>query len=119
MARAVMLGRGGVVVQVKGFGVGDDIGGSEDNLVAIAVEGVVGVSSTGHLAGGGSGIGSDIMYRAIPSIEGIPTQIVHGLAIVADTKFEVAWVFVTVAAVVTVANVVAVCCALSCLQCHF
>jgi len=114
-----MLGGGGVVVRVEGFGVGDDVGGSEDNLVAIAVEGVVGVSGAGHLAGGGGGIGSDIVYRAIPSIEGIPTRIVHGLAIVADAKFEVAWVFVMVAAVVTVANVVAVCRTLSCLRCRF
>ena len=98
---------------------GDDIGGSEDSLVAIAVEGVVGVSGAGHLASGGSGIGSDIVYRAIPSIEGIPTRIVYGLAIVADAKFKVAWVFVTVAAVVTVANVIAVCRMLSCLWCHF
>ena len=98
---------------------GDDVGGSEDCLVVITVEGVVGVGGAGHLAGGGGGIGSDIVYQAIPSIEGIPTQIVHGLAIVADAKFEVAWVFVTVAAVVTVANVVAVCHALSCLRCCF
>ena len=39
-ARAVMLGGGGVIVQVEGFGVEDNIGGSEDGLVAIAVEGV-------------------------------------------------------------------------------
>jgi len=42
--------------------VGDDVRGSEDNLVAIAVEGVVGVGGAGHLAGGGGGIGSDIVY---------------------------------------------------------
>ena len=57
-----MLGGGGVVVQVKGFRVGDDVGGSEDNLVTIMVEGVVGISGAGHLAGGGGGIGSNIMY---------------------------------------------------------
>ena len=98
---------------------GDDVRGSEDCLVTITVEGVVGVSSAGHLAGGGGGIGSDIVYQATPSIEGIPTRIVHGLAIITDAKFKVAWVFVTVAAVVTVANVIAVCCMLSCLQCRF
>jgi len=42
--------------------VGDNIGGSEDNLVVIVVEGVVGVGGAGHLAGGGGGIGSDIVY---------------------------------------------------------
>ena len=40
MARVVMLGGGGVIVQVKGFGVEDNIGGSENGLVAIVVEGV-------------------------------------------------------------------------------
>ena len=39
-ARAVMLGGGGVVVQVEGFGVEDNVRGSKDSLVAIAVEGV-------------------------------------------------------------------------------
>ena len=55
-ARAVMLGGGGVV-RVKGFRVEDDVRGSEDGLVAIAVEGVVRVGGAGHVAGGGGGIG--------------------------------------------------------------
>jgi hypothetical protein len=58
MARAVMLGGGGVV-QV-GFGVEDNVGGSEDGLIVITVERVVHVGSAGHVAsgGGGGGIGS-------------------------------------------------------------
>ena len=90
-ARVVMLGGG--VVRVKS-------GGSEDGLVAIAVEGVVRVGGAGHVAGGGGGIGG--------CIEGIPARIVHGLAIFTDAESEVAWVVVAVAAVVAVANVVAV-----------
>ena len=86
----------------------DNVGGSENGLVAIVVDGVVGVGGTGHVAGGGSGIGSRVVYQVILGIEGIPTQRVHGLAIVADAEFEVAWVVVAVAAVVTVANVIAV-----------
>ena len=109
-ARAVMLGGGVVVVRVKGFGVEDDVGGSEDGLVVITVEGVVGVGSAGHrdVAGSGGGIGDGVVFRAILSIEGIPARIVHGLAIVADAEFEVAWVVVVVAAMVTVADVVAI-----------
>jgi len=72
-----MLGGGGVVVQVEGFREEDDIGGSEDSPVAIAVEGVVGVGGAGYIAGGGSGIGGGAMYRAILGIESIPTRIVH------------------------------------------
>jgi len=93
----------------------DNVGGSENGLVAIAVDGVVGIGGAGHVAGGGGGIGSGIMYRVILGIEGIPTQRVHGLAIVADAEFEVAWVVVAVAAVVTVADVVAV--VVGCLAC--
>jgi len=81
-------------------------GGSEDSLVAIALEGVVGVSSAGHVGGGG-GIGGGVMYQAILGIEGIPTWVVQGLAIVADAKFEVAWVVVMVTAVVAGADVIA------------
>jgi hypothetical protein len=55
-ARAVMLGGGGVV-QVKGFGVEDNVRGSEDSLVAIVVEGVVCVGSAEHIADGGGDIG--------------------------------------------------------------
>jgi hypothetical protein len=55
--RAVMLGGGGVV-QVKGFGVEDNVRGSEDSLVAIMVKGVVCVGGAGHVADGGGGIGS-------------------------------------------------------------
>lgn len=44
-------------VRVKGFGVEDNVGGSEDSLVAIAVEGVVRVGSAGHVAAAGGGIG--------------------------------------------------------------
>jgi len=40
----------------------DNIRGSEDGLVTIMVEGVVGVSGTGHIASGGSGICSSIVY---------------------------------------------------------
>ena len=39
-ARVVMLGGGGVIVQVEGFRVEDNVRGSEDGLVAITVEGV-------------------------------------------------------------------------------
>jgi len=85
----------------------DNVGGSEDGLVAIAVEGVVGVGSAGHVAGGGGGICGGIMYQVILGIEDILTRIVHGLAIVADAKFEVAWVVVVAVVVVTVADVVA------------
>jgi len=42
-----------------------EYGGSEDGLVAITIEGVVGVSSTGHIVGGGGGIGGSIVYWAI------------------------------------------------------
>jgi len=81
-------------------------GGSEDSLVAIALEGVVGVSSAGHIGGGG-GIGGSVVYRAILGIEGIPTRVVQGLAIVTDAEFKVAWVVVVVAAVVAGADVIA------------
>jgi hypothetical protein len=58
VARAVMLGEG-EVVQVKGFGVEDNVGGSKDGLVAITVERVIHVGGVGHIAGGGGGgIGS-------------------------------------------------------------
>jgi len=102
-----MLGGEVVVVRVEGFGVRDDVGGCEDGLVAIVVEGVVNVGGAGHLAGGGGGIGGVVVYRAILGIEGISTQTVHGLAIVTDAGFEVAWVVVAVAAVITVADVIA------------
>ena len=52
---------------------------------------MVGVGGAGHVAGGGG-----VVYQAILGIEGIPTRIVHGLANVADAKFEVAWVVVMV-----------------------
>ena len=91
----------------KPSGVEDDVGGSEDGLVAIAVEGVVGVGGAGHVAGGDGGICSGIVYQVILGIGDILTWIVHGLAIVADAEFEVAWVVVAAVVVVTVADVVA------------
>jgi len=36
-------------------------GGSEDSLVAIILEGVVGVGGAGHIGGGG-GIGGSVVY---------------------------------------------------------
>ena len=93
--------------KLKASGVEDNVRGSKDGLVAIVVEGVVGVGSTGHVAGGGGGICSSIVYQVILGIEDILTQIVHRLAIVADAEFEVAWVVVVAIVVVTVANVVA------------
>ena len=68
---------------------------------------MVGVSSAGNVVGGGSGIGGGIVYQATLGIGGIPARIIHGLAIVADAEFKVAWVVVAVAAVVTGADVVA------------
>ena len=68
--------------------------GSEDSLVAIAVEGVVGVSGAGHIVGGGGGIDGGVVYQAILSIEGIPTWVVP---VVANAKFKVTWVVVVVA----------------------
>ena len=91
----------------KASGVEDDVGGREDGLVAIAAEGVVGVGGAGHIAGGGGGICGGIVYQVILGIEDILTRIVHGLAIVADAEFEVAWVVVAAIVVVTVADVVA------------
>ena len=91
----------------KPSGVEDDVGGSEDGLVAIAVEGVVGVGGAGHVAGGDGGICSGIVYQVILGIGDILTWIVHGLAIVADAEFVVAWVVVAAVVVVTVADVVA------------
>jgi len=38
-----------------------EYGGSEDSLVAIVLEGVVGVSGAGHVGGGG-GIGGGVVY---------------------------------------------------------
>ena len=78
-------------------------GGSEDGLVAIAVEGVVGVGGAGHVVGGGGGIDGGIVYRAILGIEGIPTRVVP---VVADAEFKVAWVVVAVASANVVADVV-------------
>ena len=46
---------------------------------------MVGVGGAEQVAGGGS-----VVYRAILSIEGIPTQIVYGLANIANAKFKVA-----------------------------
>ena len=60
-----MLGGGVVVVRVEGFKVEDDVGDSENGLLAIAVEGVVGVGGGGHVSGGGSGIGGGVVYQVI------------------------------------------------------
>jgi hypothetical protein len=49
-----------------------------------------------------------VMYQAILSIEGIPTQIIHRLAIFTNAKSDLAWIVVAVAAVVAVVGVVAV-----------
>jgi len=51
-AKAVMLGGWVVVVRVEGFGVEDDVGGSEDALVTHTAEDVVGVGGAEHVAGG-------------------------------------------------------------------
>jgi hypothetical protein len=92
MVRPVILGGGGVV-QVKGFRVEDNVGGSEDGLVMIAVEGVVCVSGIGHVAAAAAGIGSHhvLSHPRFLSIGGILTQIVYGLAIFTDAKSKVAW----------------------------
>ena len=56
----------------KASGVESNVGGSEDILVAIVVEGVVGVGGAGHVASGGGGICGSIvcqhihMYRSVP-----------------------------------------------------
>jgi hypothetical protein len=53
-----------------------------------------------------------IVYQAILGIEGIPTQIIHRLAIFTNAKSDLAWIVVAVAAMVAVVGVVAViaCC---------
>ena len=58
-----------------------------------------------------------VVYHVILGIEGIPTRIIHGLAIFTDAESDLAWIVVAVAAVVAVAGVVAV--IVRCLACAF
>jgi hypothetical protein len=71
----------------------DNVGGSEDGLVVIAVEGVVRVGGAGHAAAAAAGIGGRRVssHPRFLGIGGIPTRIVHGLAIFTDAESEVAW----------------------------